>query len=270
MNIASNLSRITAQPRPLRFLASRLLWHTGLCSLLTIDRGSYRLRFYPSAYSTTLWFDPEAISADERLFRTLLREGDIVIDVGANIGSLTLAAAAMVGPSGTVYSIEAHPQTYKYLFGNLSLNQAHNVMALNVACGKEDRTVHFSDQKSDDQNCVADIGLTVPMKRLDSLITLPEGRHVALLKIDVEGYEKFVLEGATSILARTDAVYFESWDLHFEKFGYRLQDILAILDGFGFDVCRIREGNVLHKIDNDYVSLHCENLLAMRGPRLII
>ncbi|HSS96387.1 MAG TPA: FkbM family methyltransferase [Terriglobales bacterium] len=264
MNIASSLTRITSQPRPLRFLASRLLWHTGLSSLLTIDCGTYRLRFYPSACSTTLWFDPKARSVDEQIFRKLLNKGDVVIDVGANIGSLSLAAAAIVGSSGTVYSIEAHPQTYKYLLGNIRLNKAHNVVAVNVACGKEDGTVHFSDQKSDDQNCVTESGLTVPVTSLDAIVTLLEKRRIALLKIDVEGYEKFVLEGATRILARTDAVYFESWVKHFEKFGYQLRDILTLLHDFGFGIYQAREGIALEKIDEDYVSLRCENLLAMR------
>ena len=252
-------ARLKEQRKPLRFLASRVLWHSGLSRFFTIPCGSYRLRFYPSACSATLWLDPAQRLEDERILRGLVHEGDTVVDVGANVGALTLAAADFVGPAGRVYSFEAHPRTYRYLIGNIRLNQARNVRAFSVACGRENGVIAFSDKTSDDQNAVCGEGLRVPLCRLDDLI--PETRRIALLKVDVEGYEKFVLEGAAHLLPRVESIYFESCERHFRAFGYRLREIVHFLRNFGLTVFRLDGG----KIADDYESVECENLLARRS-----
>ena len=260
MTIARDFQKLRSQRRPWRFVTSRLLWRSGLSTLLTIDCGDYRLRFYPTACSATLWCDSGERLADEEILRRMLRRNDIVIDVGANVGSLTLAASRLVGLGGKVYAIEAHPRTYKYLMGNLRFNQVCNVVAINVACGNASGTVPFSNQRSDDQNCVVKSGLGVSLRRLDDLVTLTAEERIALLKIDVEGYEKFVLEGAVRLLSRTNAVYFESWERHFEKFDYRLHDVVQFLRTFGFETQRIDGSSVSDR----YRSECCENLLAIR------
>ena len=260
-NAPGKLARLRCQPRPLRFLASRLLWHTGLCSFLTIRCDSYRLRFYPTAYSATLWLNPGERLCDETVLRSLLREGDSVIDVGANIGTLTLAASKIVGASGTVYSIEGHPRTHNYLVGNLRFNKASNVKAFNVACGRETGTVRLSNKVSDDQNAVSAEGVSVPVCKLDDLMINTDTQEIALLKIDVEGYEKFVLEGSLRLLSRVKFIYFESYEQHFAAFGYELCDIIDVLEQFRFEIYRLN-GN---KVSRDYRSVVCENLLASRS-----
>jgi len=99
------------------------------------------------------------------------------------------------------------------------------------------------------------------MQRLDAIVTLPRNREIAVLKVDVEGHEKFVLEGASGLLSRTAVIYFESWSEHFEKFGYQLSDIVEHLKSHGFRIFRI-DGQ---PIDRDYNSAQCENLVAARS-----
>jgi FkbM family methyltransferase len=65
--------------------------------------------------------------------RSVLKPGDIFIDVGANIGYYTILAAAQVGPAGKVYAIEASPTTCDLLRANLALNDLRNVIAVNMA-----------------------------------------------------------------------------------------------------------------------------------------
>jgi hypothetical protein len=64
-----------------------------------------------------------------------LNEGDIFIDVGANIGLMTLLGARRVGPSGGVYAFEPAPATFGLLQDNISLNQMKNIHAMNVGLG---------------------------------------------------------------------------------------------------------------------------------------
>ena len=245
----------------MRFLGSRLLWHSGLCSLFTISCGSYRLHFYPTALSATLWLDPTERFGDEAHLKKLLRRDDVVIDVGANIGTLTLTAAEIVGTFGKVYSIEAHPRTHQYLIGNLRLNRFTNIETFNVACGANNGLIHFSDEVCDDQNRISANGITVPVQRLDELLPASEAAEIALLKIDVEGYEKFVLEGASGLLPRVKFIYFESYERHFAEFGYKLRDITNFLEAFGFNVYHLNG----KRVSKDYDSAVCENLLARRS-----
>jgi FkbM family methyltransferase len=211
----------------------RLLWRTGLCHAFTIKTDLYRLRFFPTALSCAMWTDPASRGSDERFFRRYLRRGDAVVDVGANVGTLTLTAATLVEEAGRVWSIEAHPQTFRYLRENLALNHVLNVAAIQAAAADEAGTVRFADGRLDDQNHVSDATgpMAVPARRLDDLIPdVP----VSLLKIDVEGFELFALRGAPKLLRRTECVYFECAERSYARYGYQVGDVLRVLDKAGF------------------------------------
>ncbi|MBV8208414.1 MAG: FkbM family methyltransferase [Acidobacteria bacterium] len=185
------------------------------------------------------------------MLREVLRPGDTFVDVGANIGALSLLGSKLVGASGGVYAIEAHPRTATFLAGNIRLNGARNVQVIQAAAGDRDSETRVTSRRSDDQNAVSDEGVKVPMRRLDSL--LPD-IDVRLMKLDVEGFELFALRGAERVLRRTQFVYFESWQQHSSKFGYRTPELTAFLKGCGFQL----------DCAEDYVSEQCENLLAQR------
>jgi FkbM family methyltransferase len=258
------LQRLAREKYPVRFALSRILWALKLSSFITMQRQGYRLRFYPSSTSAMMWVDPLNSPQDENLFHRMLRPGDLVIDVGANIGALTLCASTLVGAAGKVISIEAHPRTYAYLQGNLALNRVANVESFNLAMGEKEGSIHFTDQRADEQNVVTteDRGIPVPMKRLDALPIAPG--PIELLKIDVEGYEKFVLEGAAGLLDRTRCVYFESWEHHFQRFGYGCCDLFHRLTEHGFQLLKIVEEKELVLLSENHISHRCEDLLAVR------
>ena len=186
---------VRREPRPVRFVMSRALWRSGLCRLLTVPQDGYRIRFHPSSVSASLWLDPRDRAATPAFLSGFLRRGEVVVDVGSNVGTTALAAAVAVGSAGRVHAIEPHPRTFRFLEDNLELNGARNVRAHNVAVGAAEGVVSFSDGLWDDQNRVVDgRGIQVPVRRLDEVVSEPV---VDLLKIDVEGYELKVLDGHT-------------------------------------------------------------------------
>ena len=69
------------------------------------------------------------------LFSKLINEGDIVLEIGANIGSQTVSLSRMVGNKGMVYAFEPQPVLFQNLCANLSINSCHNVRAFPFACG---------------------------------------------------------------------------------------------------------------------------------------
>jgi FkbM family methyltransferase len=238
---------------------------SGLCRFFKIQQNGYCVHFYPTSLSAQLWVSPEDRFDDELFFRRYLQDKDNAIDIGANIGTLTLVAAAIVGKEGKIYSIEAHPMTYKYLLGNMELNNSSNIEALNYAVGETSKKIGFSDLYSDDRNQVSidGKGIQISMVKLDELLTID--REINLLKIDVEGYEKFVFEGASSILDRTQCIYFESWETHCRIFGYSTIDIIDLLKKKGFQCFKFDCDNTIAELQDGYISEECENLIALKN-----
>ena len=226
------------------------------------------------------WMQRDARAADHQVFDWYVKPGMTVVDVGANIGALTVHASRLTGPIGRVIAFEAHPTTFGYLAGNIRLNACTNVDARNVALGAEPGSAFFSDFTQDDINHVVDQldnSQSDPMYgrrrsggvevRVDTLDELMDGTRVDFLKIDVEGYEKFVLQGGTVTLASAECVYIESFEREFAKYGYHNRDVLELLHRAGLSIFRY-DGRVWKLIGTDHVSETVENLLALRDPSL--
>ena len=243
---------------------------TGLSSLLSIPQSGFRLHFFPTSLSAALWINPEDRHDDVAFFRDFLRPGDTIVDVGANIGSLSLLAAVIAGQTGKVLAVEPHPRIFEFQKRNLALNHAHTVEAHNVALGEAPGELHFSDDRSDDQNSVRTDGggIVIPVTTLDALASaLP---RITLLKIDVEGYELSVLKGADQTLARTACVFYESWEEHLKKWDLATGDVIQKLEQAGFQVFAGIKQRQLRRVQPDHVSTSCEDLVAVRSPQVLL
>ncbi|WP_199248593.1 FkbM family methyltransferase [[Phormidium] sp. ETS-05] len=264
--IFQKIKTILSQDKPTKYLVGRILWKSGLCRLFKIQRDGYCLHFSPSALSATLWVYPYGHqTGEENFFKHYLKVGDRVIDIGGNIGVLAIRAALSVGSKGQVYSVEPHPRIYQYLLKNIKLNKLENVQTFNYAMGESSEdSIIFSQKPDDSQNQVIKNGqgISIPMKKLDDLPIKESEIH--LLKIDVEGYEKFVLEGASQIISKIQCIYFESWEYHFTKFGYHTSDVIKLLIEKGFQCFRMLDDSTVTSISLGYASENCENLIAVK------
>jgi FkbM family methyltransferase len=257
------ISRLWGLRRPRR-LASVVLRRLGLSHLFTIHTNGIRLRFFPAVWTINLWETPDIFSCDTELLRRWLRPGDVFVDCGANVGLMTLVASRLVGPGGAIYAIEAHPKIFRFLQSNVALNDARNVTLFHLAVGEKEGSVSFSDQPADDGNHVLPngAGLTVDMKPLDSII--PPDTSVRLLKLDVEGYEKLVVEGAGRLPPQVEAVYFEASEMLFARYGYTCGEMFKAMREAGFTIFRLGEGVTLERMPHAYIARDIENLMAVR------
>ncbi len=143
-----------------------------------------------------------------------LRPGDVALDVGANIGTCTLAMARAVGAKGRVHAFEPQALVFQTLCANLAMNGLTQVRAWPWAVGETPGTARIPVPAIDTDSNLGAVrvqteGRTepVPLVRLDGLGI----ERAALLKIDVEGMELAVLRGAAALLRRfRPAVYFEA------------------------------------------------------------
>jgi len=233
----------------------------------SIDKGDFKIRFYPTNISLRLWVSKlrgiTIYQTDENFLRSYLKPGDVVVDVGANIGFHTLVSSVSTGQKGSVYSIEAHPKTYNALCGNVKFNGFSNVKTYNLAIGERQGHITFSDKRQDDRNSVISNGegVKVEMTRLDNLDIAESS--IALLKVDVEGYEKFVFEGAGRLLEKVRCICYESAEDHFQEFGYKCTELNGMLRAKGFELFRFADNGLL-RIGETYTSEKPENIVAVR------
>ena len=149
------------------------------------------------------------------LLAQIVRAGDVVIEVGANIGSHTVGLAKTVGEKGRIHAFEPQRVVYQNLCANVSLNSLANVDCHQVAVGRTAGEVLIPEIRYDVEGNFGgvnvkqfDHGTAVPEVRLDDYLPLPGFR---LLKIDVEGMEQQVLEGATGLIKKCrPAMYIEN------------------------------------------------------------
>ncbi len=133
-------------------------------------------------------------------------QGDVVFDVGAGVGSETLLFSRLVGASGRVVSIEAHPRTYRRVVELCDANRLANVTPLQVAAAERDGTVTISDLANHVRNttlAAADEGIEVPARRLETVASSLGITHIDLLKMNIEGAEVSALRGLGPLLAKT-------------------------------------------------------------------
>lgn len=143
-----------------------------------------------------------------------IHPGDTFLDVGANIGMVTLAASAAVGPEGRVLSFEPNPAVRQRLQGHVDTNGLKNVEVFDNALGAEPGTAtlttaseHTGTGTLRSQDGVV-ASYSVPVKTLDSFVEkMPRDRGI-FLKIDTEGYDFNVLKGAGTLLDRENVVVF--------------------------------------------------------------
>jgi FkbM family methyltransferase len=131
----------------------------------------------------------------------VLREGDLFVDVGANVGAYSILAASL--PGTRCIAFEPASDTYQLLLENVQLNNyASRVTTHRIAIGNEDGETLLT-AALDTVNHVAsatDAGVaqeSVPLRRLDTVLAT---ERPAVIKIDVEGYETHVIEGAIETL----------------------------------------------------------------------
>ncbi len=225
--------------KPLKAFAGYLLQGSGLSDRIHLKRSQYTVPFYAkSNMALTLFVNPDVIDRAEEFVYDFLKSGDTLIDVGANIGCVTAAGSLAVGDSGRVFSIEPHPQTFLHLQQTVQINHCLNVTCLNVALGAEAGIVRFTDEKrKDDNNRVSldtGAGMQVPCVTLASLIDEHRLARVAMLKIDVEGFEMHVLRGAESVLSRVDCLYVEVLEHTLQRFGSSGAELIGLLRNYGF------------------------------------
>ena len=149
----------------------------------------------------------------------IARPGATVLDIGANIGMVTLWLSTLVGKNGKVHAFEPNPKLQKILEETLDHNQVSNVCLHPIALGAEQGSLELRIPRvnagaaslirnRDLSDC--DV-VEVPVRSLSKIVAEEGIKSIQLIKIDVEGFEAKVFQGGQEVLGsiRPEAILFE-------------------------------------------------------------
>ncbi|MCK4306336.1 MAG: FkbM family methyltransferase [Candidatus Eisenbacteria sp.] len=143
-----------------------------------------------------------------KILHNLITPGDWVVDIGANVGHYTKRFSELVGAHGRVIAFEPVTATFSLLAANVQLFAQRNVSLINAAVSDKLDVVGMSmpnfstgltNYYEAHISSAADSALSVLTISLDSLCI---NQHIALVKIDVEGHESFVLDGMQKLIEK--------------------------------------------------------------------
>lgn len=195
------------------------------------------------------------------MMRTL-RPGDFAIDVGANVGFFTLLMSKLVGPTGLILAFEPGDNNLPKLKHNLALNHVDNVKLIEqpLWC-REEEIDFYHNADSTGGNCLWDPGLWWENKKsraepnvkkvlatlLDAHLLAANGVKTRLVKLDTEGAEQKILEGALFLLdyQRPPYIILELNPFGLKQFDNTAETLRAYLRQFGYDCFLIHNDNSL-------------------------
>lgn len=202
---------------------------------IELRRLKYALEIRADRFSTT---EPEY-----RILDSLVKDGDWVLDVGANVGHYTKRLSELVGPSGRVLAFEPIPSTFSILAGNAQRFRHRNVTLFNLAISDRADLVGMSVPVSLDGAANyyrahitedSSAGPTVLACVLDEMRIV---KRVALIKVDAEGHERSVLGGMLRLIARDKPTLIVETDK---------PDVIALIKSMGYTTRRLASSpNVL-------------------------
>lgn len=173
--------------------------------------------------------------ANESMFCAhFIRETDTFLDIGANLGHYSIIVSGLTGARSI--AIEPIPSTLKKLQKQIDVNHLNNkITAMNIGLSDTISKLYFSSDNQDMNHIVnTDYpnAIEVPVATMDSIC---ENQSIALLKMDVEGYEKFVLKGGEKTLNNTSLkAMIVELNNSGVKYGVSDQEVYETLVSYGF------------------------------------
>jgi FkbM family methyltransferase len=138
------------------------------------------------------------------LFKRILKPNMTIIDVGAHRGYFSFISAKLIHDKGKIYAIEPDPENYSWLKKGLSVNNYKIIEPIQLAFSNKSGFLKlFKGDKSGHHSLTEDMGYgstSIKVQRLDDFINENNIEKVDLIKIDVEGADIEVIEGAEKIL----------------------------------------------------------------------
>lgn len=175
------------------------------------------------------------------LFFEEAKNAKVILDIGANIGWTSLRFASK-NPKANIIAFEPHPLTFQRAKDNFDRNNFSNILCLNIGLGESSSVLKIYElmDNNSGMNRIVLEELDRPFKevkieRLDDVLKSRNIYQVDLIKMDVEGFEGFVLKGASTILTNSNAkILMETDDVYLKNNGISPRALINILKDYGY------------------------------------
>lgn len=234
----------------------------------------FKIRLYKDSYLSKEIYN-NLFEPDETLFiNDFLKRGDIFVDIGANIGLYSLMAAKKIGKEGKVYSFEPVNKTFSRLLENIEINKFNNIIPVKKALSDKNGEfeMNISCDGFDGWNSFTSITRgNKSVKEKVETITFDSFFHdgviwnrISLIKIDVEGWEKFVLLGGEEHFRRSGCppLIVEFVDQNTKKAGYSCNELYLQLKSYGYEIYNINNQMIQKEMLKE--SYEYSNLIALK------
>ncbi|MEM6809789.1 MAG: FkbM family methyltransferase [Pseudomonadota bacterium] len=182
------------------------------------------------------------------------QDGDLIIDIGANIGWYAMHFAQLCkGTDARVLAFEPDPRNFGLLTENIGRNDADAVQPFQLALSDNDEgaALHQFGSNNLGRHSLLPINeggsVSVATARLDDLLAQPDfaNRRPRAVKMDIEGFELVALRGAPEMLARCPLVVFEYSPRYMRAGGIEPAALLHFMRGLGFAAQRLENGQAV-------------------------
>lgn len=222
--------------RPMYVLCLKLMYPGGLVRNINSE---YKIRVLPEYRMISEVYEPDVWN---HLMKQL-KQDDIFVDVGAYVGLYTIAVA---NQGHSVHAFEPSHINFKALKTHVSINNVNSLVHLyHSAVSDKDGQVSFSSS-NETESSISDSGDSlVQSVRLDSVFA---DKKIDILKIDVEGFEEFVLRGSSGILLNNmtspRCIYIEVHPYAWQVLGTTSASIINLLTSFNYTVKDIYDNSI--------------------------
>ena len=171
-----------------------------------------------------------------------LAAGELAFDIGANLGWYSVPLSRLSEPGARIFAFEPDPESYRLLTRNLQANAAANVAAHNLALGATAGTAELHRYKASNngRHTLLDGSTSGGRVRVpvDTLLAFWQRaglgeRRIRVMKVDVEGFEYFVLKGAGALLGRCACLLLEYSPASLPAAGLKPAALLELLAATG-------------------------------------
>jgi FkbM family methyltransferase len=219
-------------------------------------------------------FEPRTV----RALRAAIEPGDVVFDVGANIGFFATLISRLVGPSGRVVAIEPEPENLGLLRANLDANGCGNVVVVPVAVGERPGSAVFSlDEATGSTGHLGGaptagemaVGtgrvrlIETPVETIDR-VAAGEGAVPDVIKMDIEGGELHALLGAAETLRQHRPILLS------EVTGDSAGEVIRLIEAHRYAIWDLESGRAVRGDDRPFMvaAIPIERLESPRGLRV--
>ncbi|BAZ40630.1 methyltransferase FkbM family protein [Calothrix sp. NIES-4101] len=274
------LSRPDVQQNPLKAVWKRLVWRLRwliTSQPFTVPLGDrLKITTPKSGSGASIYYfrfsEPETADFILRFLQT----GMVMLDVGAHIGEYTLLAAQKVGSTGQIHAFEPQAHIFPVLSRNVEINEFSNVkLNRSAVCDLvgemefeiSDEPAMSSLRKHENLDNNAKV-VCVPSTSLDEYWS-NHATKIDLIKVDVEGAEKFVFQGATKLLSlpvnQAPTWIFEYAPNSYASFEYHSTEILELLKHYGYGVWQYCGAGIIREFKENKPHPEIINLIAAKG-----